>query len=575
MHLRAFLYLVMSLWFFPVFSQNSKKSIDLHPPLKGSLFLSGAFGEIRTDHFHSGVDFRTGGKNNVAIFSCEKGFVSRIKISGTGFGKALYIDHPNGYTTVYAHLDRFSDIIEQFIKDEQYQQEQFEVDVYLKPNQIRVERGEQVAWSGNTGSSGGPHLHFEVRRTANQIPINLSFSNIPIVDVIKPSVRGLWIFQLDSSISTIINNRIPVKLNASEGNIVVSDTLEVFGTIGLALKAYDFINEGSIRCGINGISLTVNGTPWYSFQINEFQFSETRFANSHIDYELRQLEGKRIHKLFIDPNNGFSSYGTIRNKGRISTKTDSLYRVKIAVLDSYGNQTTVSLTLKGTLPKPQFIVPSNGIKTELVANWNFFEANSYRSEGLIVEVPENALYNNLPFTFNVSGKPKGSYSRVYQIANRLVPLHKPYKLSIKPDSLPEKYRSKVLLATFNPKGDIEAAGGNWDKGYVVANLRNFGDYFVSIDTIPPSIKPINIANGKRITNEKEIRFTVEDNFSGIQSIRGTINGKWALFEHDPKNKLVFYIIDKERIGSTGNFFLELKVTDQKGNSSVYKCKFVI
>ncbi len=575
MHLRAFLYIVMSLWFFQVFSQNSKKSIDLHPPLKGSLFLSGAFGEIRTDHFHSGVDFRTGGKNNAAIFSCDKGFVSRIKISGTGFGKALYIDHPNGYTTVYAHLDRFSDIIEQFIKDEQYQREQFEVDVYLKPNQIRVERGEQVAWSGNTGSSGGPHLHFEVRRTASQIPINPSFSNIPIADVIKPSVQGLWIYQLDSSLSTIINNRIPVKLNASEGNIVVSDTLEVFGTIGLALKAYDFINDGSIRCGINGISLTVNGIPWYSFQINEFQFSETRFANSHIDYELGQLEGKRIHKLFIDPNNGFSAYGTIRNKGRISTKTDSLYRVKIAVLDSYGNQTTVSLTLKGTLPKTQFIVPSNGIKTELVANWNFFEANSYRGEGLIVEVPENALYNNLPFTFNVSGKPKGSYSRVYQIANRLVPLHKPYKLSIKPDSLPEKYRIKVLLATFNPKGDIEAAGGKWDKGYVVANLRNFGDYFVSIDTIPPSIKPINIANGKRITNEKEIRFTVDDNFSGIQSIRGTINGKWALFEHDPKNKLVFYIIDKERIGSTGTFFLELIVTDQKGNSSVYKCKFVI
>jgi murein DD-endopeptidase MepM/ murein hydrolase activator NlpD len=561
--------------FFSIVSQAQvvNKKIDLFPPISGPLYLSGAFGEIRTDHFHSGVDFRTGGKGDAPVFSSEKGFVSRIRVSGTGFGKAIYIDHPNGYTTVYAHLNKFAPEIERFVKEQQYKQQSFEVDVYLKPNEIKVDRGQMIAYSGNTGSSGGPHLHYEVRRTSNQMPINPSFTNLPISDNIQPSIKGIWIYNLDSSLSTKILSRSEVEFKSNGSNISVSDTIYAWGTIGMAVKAYDYINEGSIRCGINGITLKVNGSVWFSFRVDGFLFSDTRYANSHIDYELRQTEGKRIHKLFRDPNNKLNIYGNVVNQGRITVIPDSIYNIAITIEDSYGNTSSIKLTLKGKKHKPNYSIPlqQDGIKG--IASWSFWKENSYISKDLSIDLPADALYNDLEPTLNIVGKLKGSFSEVYQIHNRQTPLHKPIKVSIRVDSIPNKYAEKLLLGTFTPKGEVVSAGGSYSKGWVTASIRNFGDYFIVIDTVPPSIKPINIANGKKMSKEKQIRLKVDDNFSGISTIFATINGQWALFEYDPKNNLLFYDFDGERLLQNRNHKLEVTLTDQMGNKTIYKCNF--
>jgi murein DD-endopeptidase MepM/ murein hydrolase activator NlpD len=556
-------------------SQKVSTNINLFPPLSGPLYLSGAFGEVRTDHFHSGVDFRTGGKANAEVFASEKGFISRIKISGGGFGKAIYIDHPNGYTTVYAHLDRFIGRIDKYVKDQQYKQELFEIDIYLKPYVIRVERGELIAMSGNSGSSGGPHLHYEVRRTLNQMPVNPSFTNLAITDNLKPSVRGLWIYTLDSSVSTNIKQKTPIDFKSNNGDdITISDTVKTFGTVGLAIKAYDYVNTGSTRCGINSLVMWVNGVPWYSFKVDGFLFSETRYVNSHIDYEIRQLEGKRIHKLFIDPNNKFSNYGTIRNQGRLTVKPDSIYAVKIEVGDAYGNNTYVNLTLKGIKPKTDFSILNAETSNIEQVYWSFYKKNIFKRDDISIEVPADALYNDLQFTYSVSGRLKGTFSQVYHIHNRLTPVHKAFTLKIVADSLPAKYRQKALLGTFSPKGEIISAGGSYVDGAVTASLRSFGDYFVYVDTIAPTIRSINLANGKDMSKEKSIRFKVDDEFSGIGKIRGTINGKWVLFDYDPKNKLIMYEFDAERLEQKRNQILEITIIDQMGNANSKQYKFL-
>lgn len=571
---RIFLITCCALSFFASHSQKVSTNINLFPPLNGPLYLSGAFGEVRTDHFHSGVDFRTGGKANAEVYASEKGFISRIKISGGGFGKAIYIDHPNGYTTVYAHLDRFVDRIEKIVKDQQYKQELFEIDIYFKPHEVRVERSEFIAMSGNSGSSGGPHLHYEVRRTLNQMPVNPSFTNLAISDNLKPSVRGLWIYTLDSSVSTSIKQKTPIDFKGNNGdNITISDTVNAFGTIGLAIKAYDYVNIGSTRCGINSLTMWVNGTLWYNYKVDGFLFNETRYANSHIDYEIKQLEGKRIHKLFIDPNNKFSNYGTIRNQGRINLKTDSIYAVKIEVGDAYGNNTYVNLTIRGINPKRDFRVISSDTGNPEQLYWPFYKKNIFIGDGVSIDVPADALYNDLLFTYGFSGKLKGTYSQVYHIHNRLTPVHKPFTLKIVADSLPEKYRQKALFGTFSPKGEIISAGGSFVDGAVNASLRSFGDFFICVDTIAPIITPINLSKGKDMSSEKSIRIKVDDEFSGISKVRGTINGKWVLFDYDPKNKLIVYEFDAERLEPKRKHILEIAVTDQMGNTNSKQYNF--
>ncbi|HPI70508.1 MAG TPA: M23 family metallopeptidase, partial [Tenuifilaceae bacterium] len=298
--------LLMALPFFTI-GQNAEKIYDLFPPISGPLYLSGSFGEIRTNSFHGGIDIRTGGKIGAKVFASESGYISRIRVGGTGFGKAIYIQHPQGITTVYAHLNHFSQRIDEFVKEYQYRQKSFEVDIYLKPNDIKVKRGEQIAISGNSGSSGGPHLHYEVRQTDEQIPVNPAFSNLPITDTIAPVVNAAWIYPLDST--SIIDTKSKKKellVQAKGSGYIVKDTIKAIGPVGMGIKAYDFLSGGSLRCGVYSISMAVNGNSVYHFNANRFSFNEVRYANSHIDFEERQLTGKRIHRLFLDPNNRFS-----------------------------------------------------------------------------------------------------------------------------------------------------------------------------------------------------------------------------------------------------------------------------
>ncbi|OQC64761.1 MAG: Murein DD-endopeptidase MepM [Bacteroidetes bacterium ADurb.Bin008] len=565
--------LLMALPFFTI-GQNAEKIYDLFPPISGPLYLSGSFGEIRTNSFHGGIDIRTGGKIGAKVFASESGYISRIRVGGTGFGKAIYIQHPQGITTVYAHLNHFSQRIDEFVKEYQYRQKSFEVDIYLKPNDIKVKRGEQIAISGNSGSSGGPHLHYEVRQTDEQIPVNPAFSNLPITDTIAPVVNAAWIYPLDST--SIIDTKSKKKellVQAKGSGYIVKDTIKAIGPVGLGIKAYDFLSGGSLRCGVYSISMEVNGNSVYHFNVNRFSFSEVRYANSHIDFEERQLTGKRIHRLFLDPNNRFSGYNGVVNGGQINVEKDSLYNIIIVVADAYGNKTNMSVSIKGVHPNGLQANVEHPRDTQVFPYWLFYEENVLTHELFSVKMPSNALYNNISFSYGVSDRIPTSFSHVIHVHNRFTPVHKAYDLSIRCDSLPEKYQKKALICSIGEDGKIEAVGGWYSNGMVEANPNFFGNFTVMADTVPPKVTPLNISNGKDMGKEKSIRFQVEDDLSGIAGITGTIDGQWALFEHDPKNKLVFYEFDAKRLTSNGKHSLQLTVVDQKGNAKIFSCNF--
>ncbi len=556
-----------------ILAQPTGSPFELHPPLEGELTLSGSVGELRTNGFHAGIDFRTGSKIGQKVFASEHGYISRIRVGGTGFGKAIYINHPNGLTTVYAHLDKFSPEIEQYIKELQYKRKSFAVDTWLTAKQFPVKRGQHIGFSGNTGSSGGPHLHYELRRTKGQIPLNASFSNLPIHDHIKPTLNGIWLYPLnDSDYIHNYNKRIQLNVQQNNGVYGLTDTLKTIGTVGIGIKTYDYINKNSLRCGVYAIKGYVNGKLFYNFCVDQLSYSERRFANSHMDYAYRINEGKRVHKLFKDPNNRFSGYKSVQNNGHLKIETDSTYNITIVVEDSYGLTSTANMVIKGDAAK-NITYNESPPKNAHSPIWLFYNDNSCQTDWYSVTIPKNTLYENIRFTHSTLEFVEGAYSPLICIHTPETPLHRAYTLSINADSLPKTLLDKALIASLSSDSLPVSAGGKYTQGVVETQVNYFGNFFVAIDTLAPEIKPINISQLKDMSKENLIGINIEDNLSGIGTYEGYIDGSWVLFEYDPKNNYIFYEFDKQKLEPNTKHNLILTVTDNKNNTSQYSCTF--
>ncbi|MDD2196072.1 MAG: M23 family metallopeptidase [Bacteroidales bacterium] len=549
-------------------AQPDQSPYNLYPPLKKSLGLSGSFGEIRTNSLHTGIDFRTGGQIGSKVYASDDGYVSRLKVSSVGYGNAIYIEHPNGLTTVYGHLHKYSPEIEQYVKEQQYKERSFEVDIHPSPNVITIKRGEVIGLSGNSGSSGGPHLHYEIRKTINQEPQNPAFSNLNITNNLIPVIRGVWLYNLGNIPSpSTINSREEIIVQYKNGVYAYGDTIFADGNLGLGVEAYDYVNSQSLRCGIYSIKMFVNDTLKYHFDMDGFRFNESRYANSHIDYALRQQTGKRAHKLFTEPNNKLRIYKTLKNNGVISTRIDGIYNVRVEISDAYQNKTMLALVVKGLQSTNSSSVSLLPMEQTNGVLWPYFKDNEFSTSQFTVSMPAEALYNSIYFIYKTADSVGFDYSPIISVHNRFTPVHKNYKLTINSRKINENLKSKALIATINTKNEIEAVGGTYSNGSVTARLNYFGDFFVAVDTIAPEIKLINTVAENDYSNEESIMFLVKDNLSGVSSITGTIDGKWALFEYDKKNDIVFYKFDSERLQEGKRHKLSLEVADAKDNIS--------
>ena len=544
-------------------------------PVDCTMLLSGTFGELRNTHFHSGIDIKTQGVQGKKLYAIADGYVSRIKISPDGYGKAIYIEHPNGYTSVYGHCKSFNGKIDKYIKTEQYKRESYAVDLYLKKDKFTIKKGDIIAYSGNTGRSMGPHLHFEIRKTDGQIPVNPLLFGFPVKDYIRPKILKLKVYP-SGNYSLVDGVNFPSEYKIAgwgpKYRLKTGDTINVSGHIYFGIQTHDVLNNSPNHNGVYSISLFIDSVLVYSHKMDEIPFSESRYILSFIDYPHYIKTKKRFQKTRIAPNNRLSVYDSVQNHGIVEFFDDQLHEVFYIIKDANHNESKLTFYVKSSPPDFTEILTNGSIpKNEKLFRYD--SENIFENDNVKLVVPEGALYDDLSFEYLLEEKYPETFSAVFHIHNQYTPLQKYCTLNIKPEAVTEDLKDKVLIVRISDENDdFIAMGGNWKGNYLQTEIRDFGRYTVAVDTIPPEIVPVNIYPGKNIKKQYTIKIRIDDELSGIKSYRGTMNGKWILMEYDPKNELLIYHIDNHT-GKGKNIF-KLVVTDNRSNENIYEAKLI-
>ena len=552
---------IIYFFIFFFFSNNLSFSQEYINPLDFRLLLSGTFGELRGNHFHAGIDFKTKGVEGQKIYAIADGYISRIKVSSYGYGKALYINHPNGQTSVYAHLKEFSEKIDTIVKKEHYKREKFEINIFPKANSINVKQGEVIALSGNSGSSQGAHLHFEIRDTKTEHPLDPLDFGFKVIDNISPILKELKVFDLD-------NHKLSktYKIKKIKENYYVGDTIYSNEKTGLGIYTYDQSNDAYNKNGVNAIKLFLDSNLIYHFELDKLDFSKNKYINAHIDYEEKVLSKRKFHKCYRLPHNPLKNYKTILNSGYINLDDNKVYHIKFEVFDSYKNKSELSFYLKKA--KIDYKDTSE-VTNEIVRKFSWYNENNFSNNNFKISINKNYLYESIDFKYLEKDSLEGVYGKIHQCHYEIVPLHKSAKISIRA-SVPRHLREKVYIAKI--KGEkFRYFGNKWENNFLTAKISEFGDFAIAADTTLPKITGVNIYPGKEIKKQQTIKCLIEDKESGIKKYNASINNKWILMEYDHKRKLLEY--DFNEIVQKGENIFNLEVEDMLGNIKNYSAKF--
>ncbi len=540
------------------------------PPLKIPLLLAGNFGELRSNHFHSGIDIKTQGKTGLPVYAAAEGEVSRIYVSASGFGLALYVDHPNGTTTVYGHLQKLREDIQTYTRAVQYDKESFAADIPVPKGKFRLKKGELIAYSGNSGSSGGPHLHFEIRDTDSERPLNPLLYHLGIRDDQAPAILSVMIYPLsdDAHVSgKSYAQRIDAVLFNGAYHLKNNPVLNVYGETGFGIQTFDYLTGSWNKCGVYEINLLVDQQTVYTFRMDQLDFDETRYVNSHIDYAHYQNYNRRLHKSWVEPGNRLSNYPVLVNKGKVKLSDGQRHEVKYLVKDVNGNESRLAFNV---IAKPMQIAKTEKTGIPVAYHKSF----SIEEDGIEANFDAGTFYSDFAFDFQVLPANGRFYSPVFRLHRDETPVHQYYELKIKAVNFPSRLKDKALIAVVDVQtGKKRALGGAYSFGWVEANARQLGNFAVTADTIAPVITPVNIQNKTTLTNRSKISFKIRDDLSGISSYRGELDGKWVLFEYDAKNALIEYSFDAGRIEFGKKHHLKLTVSDAKENTTTYEADF--
>jgi len=543
-------------------SGMSAQQDSLHLPLDIPLFLSGTFGELRSNHFHSGLDIKTNGKEGLPVYAVDDGYVYRIKIRKNGYGKALYIKHPSGLVSVYGHLKSFNKRIESYIKQKQYQKQQFEIEVFPYKIELPVKKGEIVAYSGNTGGSSGPHLHFELRNIKEH-PLNPMQYGIRIKDTKPPVVRNLFAYPLDDqSHINQIGKRVKLVLNKKNDSIYVADTILAFGKIGLGIDTYDLHDFVKNRNGLYKIAVKVNGLTIYEHEMSEFSFARSKYINTIIDYPYYIKHYRRILKLWVEPYNLLQIYTQLVGDGSLHIEHGKNYQVQIELSDFDKNTTLVKLNIKGHKTKI--------LKKDKIVKTPYFIRKDRRNE---IEIkPWSVIFNPNTayedFYLQISGNQK-----VLSIKHPGKPLQKSYVIHYPVSHIKPALRKYAYVAVFSRKKRTYYVYTTRKNDSLNAYTRRFGNFVIRYDSISPNIKPLNFTSNGNLTNYRYLKFKISDKQTGIKSYNGYIDGEWILLEYDyKKGTLTYNFSDKKLKGK--HHRLKVIVTDNVGNKAVYQTGFI-
>ncbi len=570
--LRSTLFLLFTALMLPLgMSAQSIYNQDFVPPLDIPLYLTGTFGELRTNHFHAGIDIKTQGREGLPIKSIDNGYVSRIKISLGGYGKALYITHPDGFVSVYGHLQRFNDSITKYIQKVQYDKESYEVEVYPEKNELPVKKGEVIALSGNTGGSMGPHLHFEIREEATQYSLNpLLFEAIKVKDFYRPKIVEMAVYPVDSN--SFINGKqdtlfLEVAGWGEQHRLKNQSPIRVRGRVSFGLLTHDVMNDLPNKNGVYEVKLMYDSLQIFGLKQNRLSFATARYINSLVDYGTFIKTNKRFIRTQIDTNNMLFNYEQVANNGILQPNDSAVHTLTWLVTDAYHNLSTLPFLVQSDTsavqPKRK---PHQKTPYHIRADRSF----DLNTEKLRIDFPANAFYRSFYFDYEELAPDSAHPSTTYRLHNNTVPVQKSFAISIVPDTewLSKVPSDKVYLAYSDDGKNFYYSGGSITNGRMQANSRSLGYYTLRVDTIAPTIGTLKMNKDKSGKLPTRYQIKIDDKQTGISAYRALLNKKWVLMEYETKKDLLFYEVD-ERLKKGENTF-ELEVTDQRGNKTSYK-----
>ncbi|MBK9330210.1 MAG: M23 family metallopeptidase [Sphingobacteriales bacterium] len=557
-------YSTLFLWTVCCFSFSQDKASAFSKPMSLPFHLAGSFGEPRPDHFHSGIDIKTNGVEGEPVFSIYDGYVSRIKVSSVGYGKAIYITHPNGYTSLYAHLGRFSDVIEKFVHGQHYAKKQPEFDLYPDAGTFKVKQNDTIAFSGNTGGSTAPHLHFEIRDSKTEHALNpLDFypKNF-YTDTIPPQLNKVKLYTFNSRYYEAQTDVLPLKRSE---NFLTTDApivIDKYNFFCLSLEGFDKQDTSENKNGIYRIQMFINDTVLFGYTMNTIDFDKTRMCNAFVDYHEMMNDSGYFYNCCQLKNNTLAVYQN--GNGFIRIKNKDTAEIAIHCYDYNENKTSIRLKVI----RNDSEVPSDS--RDMAGTILTDKKDSIRLNGVKITFPDKCFYDDVSLKTDLWYQPDNLLAPVYSISHPggYIPLQKSFRMEF--STVIKKQRNKVTIVRTDADGQVTALPTKSTKTRFYTESRKLGTFFLSYDTTKPEVK-ILYPETERVKN-KVIQVKIGDALSGIDSYNGYIDGKWVNFYYDAKNDLMEYVIDGNC--PKGEHLLKIVVTDKTGNKTTVQQKFV-
>ena len=535
--------------------RNSELNLKDHPPLKIPLRYSGTYGELRPNHFHAGVDLKTQGREGFPVYAVEDGFLSRIKVDIGSYGKVIYLDHPeSNKTTVYAHLNRFSPKIQSYVKGEQYLHQTYEIQRYLRPSQIPVKKGEIIGYSGNTGNSFGPHLHFEVRARESEEPMNPLQFGLEAADSDPPTIQGFYLYESEEpQVVTAFENRTMIALNAVKERIHYSatDTISVQGYYSFGIQSFDRLDLSANKNGWYRLELKRNDSLISELIIDRFNFTENPLINRSIDYHFYETSNNRVLLTTKEAGNPLGFFKNSPSTELFTAEVGKIDDWNLTLSDYSGNTSSIDWTTKGVEGVKKMTIPFGNSTINQSVNNQILEAQ-------LIAI-ENSIYSIEGIDLSLSGD-------TLSVGPKDVLVRNPLLLKI----IPKEIKQKPSWLSYAFFGQIGKKGTSFirkvESDTLSVTLRNTGDFHFAYDSIAPIVIPRNFSSGQAINGYRYLEVEAEDKETGIKSFEGYLDGQWVLFEYEPKqNRFTFDTSDILLI--PGVHTLEFEVEDLLGNKS--------
>jgi murein DD-endopeptidase MepM/ murein hydrolase activator NlpD len=561
--LKALLTLLITFLSLSSFGQKKYPTTDFRNPLDIPIVLAGTFGELRGNHFHAGIDIKTQRKEGLNVYAVADGYVSRIKVALWGYGKVIYVNHPNGYTSVYAHLSKFEKGIEAYVKKIQYKKESYETgNIFPKKGEIQIKKGEIIAFTGSTGGFVAPHLHYEIRDTETEKIINPFLFGIKVKDTIAPKIKGVFAYALtDSSRINQNTNKSLLAFKKIKEHLYTTNRITAKGPIGFGINVYDQLNGAYNKNGVYSIEMKVNGHKVYHHTLETFSFKESKYINLLIDYPNYSKYKKRFQKTHKVKGNELKIYKNLINNGVVNIKPEFNYTVEIIVSDFVGNTSTIKIPVKGVQSNALFKQEKDTTAYKVTIS----DFHKWSKKGITIAFPKNTFYNDLFLDFEV----KDGIAKIHE---PVIPLNKSYTLTFDVSKYTEKEKSQLYIANINNKRypSYQNTRKKTDKFYTTT--KTLGKYTLLTDDTKPVLYLKNFKSGKWITKHNKIIVKISDKGTGIKSYRATLDGNWILMEYNLKKKqIVYQFKDKKLVGAKHQ--LKIEVEDNVGNTNTLNATF--